>query len=202
MGYHPNFFEKEDKNAVRKNCFNRLKLILENIDTNKENMLDAGCSGGYYSFGLSDKFTNILAIDNQEDLIENCNKIKVDNNIDNVDFKKMDLTEIILDKQKYDCILYLSTHHHVCQQNGFKKATEILLDLSKKTNMMFFDMGQKDENCFSYAWWKELPELLNVSSQKEWLYNYLTENTVFKNFSIIGTSPIHGTRRFLWKMEK
>ena len=65
---------------------------------------------------------------------------------------------------------------------------------------MFFDMGQKDENCPEHGWWQKLPNL--DSSQEDWLKNYLQETTNCTKIEKIGSTFIHNTQRLLWKIEK
>ncbi len=198
MAYHPNYFNETISH--RQDCRKRLDLLSTYVEEGST-LLDLGCSGGYYSFGLSEKCSKILAIDSVKELIVECNNIKEANNISNVDFIEDDILRYLdFSQERWDYVLYLSTHHHVIGINGIPKASKFLKSLSERCNTMFFDMGQKNEKCPQHYWWKALPTL-NVT-QDTWLEQYLSENTVYNNREIIGTSPIHGVTRSLWKLDK
>ena len=198
--YHPDFFK--GGRSHRHDCRTRLDCISKYIEDNTQ-ILDIGCSGGYYSFGLSQRANNILAVDTEQNLINECNNIKERNDVTNVEFKVANIMDYIdsVDTE-WDVILYLSTHHHVIGNYGFEKAATLMRTLSERTSQMFFDMGQKNEKgCTGHYWWNALPSL-NGKDQDTWLRDYISENTEFTDLEIIGTSPIHKVTRSLWKLEK
>lgn len=195
MAYHTNFFNKDKSH--RKDLDTRLNLILENIDE-ANSLLDIGTSGGYYSFGLFEKFKHITAMDNEKKLIDECIEIQKKNNVTKIDFRNLSVNELLKKGNFWDCILYMSVHHHVILQYGNGEAGYILKELSQRCNVMFFDMGQKNENCKAHNWWKALPD---NDSQEEWLMDYLKSNTTFNSIKLIGSSKVHGVDRLLWKLE-
>lgn len=195
IDYHPNFFDLSE--SKRKDCFDRLNLIKKYI--NKGSLLDIGCSGGFYSFGLHSVCKPIMAFDNVKPLIDGCLKIQKEYNT-TINFRVGTLIDtFIKDNAPWDNILYMSVHHHIISQVGFDQATKIFSDLSKYCSKLFFDMGQKNEKCKQHEWWRCLP---NTNDQKEWLTNYILDNTDFSNVSIIGSSKIHGIDRLFFKLEK
>jgi len=103
--YHPNYFEPGK--SKRKDCFDRLELIKKYIFG--EEMLDVGCSEGFYSFGLREKFREILAIDNSEENIDKCMEIQRKYKVFNISFFPFDLVEgvDILQKLIYNCDTFL-----------------------------------------------------------------------------------------------
>lgn len=197
MAYHPNYF-KNDTNAARADCKKRLKLIRQYI--NRGNLLDIGCSGGYYSFGMYDICKPVWGIDIDKKLIDLCKKIQEENGT-GVRFLNYEVEEYLgkHDHIRWNTILYMSTHHHLIAQKGFEAANTILYKLSQKCGRMIFDMGQKNENCPQHKWWTLLP---NNTDQEEWLRNYLCEHTIFNRIETIGFTNIHGVRRLLWKLDQ
>lgn len=193
--YHANFFT--GGKSHRADLFDRLTVIRDNLK-GTTSMLDIGTSGGYYSFALHDTFTNITAIDNVPDLIEDCNKIQKEHGT-TIDFMVCDLKKILAGGDSWDCVLYMSVHHHVINQYGMQVANSLLKTLSNRSPLMFFDMGQKNENCPQHAWWQKLPA---TDNNEQWLRDYLSKNTSYNTFEIVGTTPIHGVQRILWKLER
>ncbi len=197
MSYHPNYF-KSDKISNRKDCSKRLKKIRERVTYGS--LVDIGCSGGFYSFGLQNVCDSILAFDIVSELIESCKKIQQEHRT-SIDFRVGDvdnMLEIIEENAPWENILYMSIHHHIVRQFGFEKATEILTRLSKSCFKMFFDMGQKNEGCKEHEWWRILPD---ADNQVQWLTDYLISNTIFSAATVIGSSPVHGKKRYLFELE-
>lgn len=195
MSYHPNFFKPSK--SKRSSCFDRLDLIKGHIS--KGSLLDIGCSGGFYSFGLNGRCSPIVAFDYVEDLIKECLVIQKKYNT-GIDFRVASLTaDFVKDSGPWENVLYMSIHHHIITQFGFDKAAEMFSDLSKHCLRMFFDMGQKNENCREHKWWQLLPE---IKDQEKWLVDYILSNTEFVDIDVIGSSSVHGVNRFFFKLEK
>lgn len=192
MAYHSNYFEGGASH--RKDLKARLELLKRNMKATGR-LLDVGTSGGYYSFGLSDTFDEIIAIDNVPSLIDECKEIQ-DKHGTSIDFRTADVTDI-LEEGPWDCILYLSVHHHVITKYDMEEASRILMEVSKKSPLMFFDMGQKNENCPGTPWWPKLPP---APDQEQWLREYIAKYTRYDNIELIGWTPIHGINRLLWKL--
>lgn len=198
MPYHPNYFEDGD-NVVRQNCMERLERI--RVFVKGGTLLDVGCSGGFYAFGLEQNCSGeIVAIDPSSSLVEECLRVK-EKYRSQVQFRVQGLEEFLdTDNKVWDTILYLSVHHHLVEQEGQDKAEKLLTKLSSRGNQMFFDMGQKDEgNCEQHRWWQMFPDLGEVS-EKDWIWLYLLTHTKYQRIDVIGSSPIHGTQRLLWRM--
>ena len=194
MSYHPNYFE--GGNAVRAECAARLECLRTNAEG--RTMFDVGCSEGYNAFGLSGSFDDILAVDNVGKNIAYCRKLAQQHAVLNIRWEHGDFMDFL--DGRWDCVLYLSVHHHLCGQLGMEKASEVLGALSERGEMMLIDMGQKNEQGVSqYGWWRALPP--TGGQQEEWMRSYLLENTRYMKAKCIGTFPIHGVRRFLWKLE-
>ena len=197
MNYHPNYFQQGG--AIRHDCQQRLELIKGHVQGGS--LLDIGCSQGFYSFGLCQKCSPILAIDKESHSIKTCEKIRQNNSIASaIDFECLSLDDILEECDFWDSCLYLSVHHHIVAQFGFEAAKLMLKRLSEKCHNMFFDMGQKNEqNCAMHKWWKLLP---TNTDQKTWLREYLETSTVYTDIKLIGSSHIHNVGRLLWKLTK
>ena len=199
MSYHPNFFESSGRKHVRQDCMGRLKSIQDHIEPGS--LLDVGCSEGFYSFGLHKNCSRILSIDKEPQLIEIARTIQQDQNQGwNIDFRCMELDDVLSGIGHWDACLYLSVHHHIISQFGLDIAKDILRKLSEKCDTMFFDMGQKNEqNSEMHEWWQLLPE---NDDQEKWLAEHLGDNTIYSHAEIIGSSDIHKVKRLLWKLTK
>ena len=201
-GYHPNFFDKVST-AGRSNCNDRLKTIKDNLNLETRNkLLDIGCSGGYFSFGMAEAFNKIESYDIKQELIDDCRNIQLAQNVKNIDFYCGDFFEsdYLENLNNYsNATLYLSTHHHVINTYGLQKASELLTNVFDMTDVLFFDMGQKNENRDGYPWWDKLPDLLG-QSQLSWLLEYINNTVSPKCIEIIGSSRVHDINRFLLRI--
>ena len=197
MSYHPNYFEPSP--AVR-DCKLRSDMIKDTIGKIGPSCLDIGCSGGYYSFFMRDLLNGaVKGIDTEQDLIDVCNQRAEENNVKNVLFQKIELSDYLIHtKERYNVILYMSVHHHMIARHGMEMASYLLKTLSARCEVMYFDMGQKDEMCSQHKWWQRLPICMD---QKKWLVDYLYDNTFFKKIEIVGSTPIHDTQRHFIRCE-
>lgn len=191
--YHPDYFAgRED--GHRQECWKRLDLLREHIKGGS--LLDLGCSEGFYSFGLGDTCYPIRSIEKDIKSYGKCLRAQKECGVD-VEFINGDILEEPF-PLKWDNILYMSVHHHIIEQVGIGKATEFLNALSCNNPIMFFDIGQKNENCPEHLWHRLLPD---TDDPEAWTHDYLEKNTEYKNITNIGSSPIHGIQRILWKLD-
>ena len=203
MEYHKNYYEEGASH--RGGLDERLDAILDVLD--EKYILDVGCSGGYYDFGLYEATDPkyILAIDTESDLIARCQDIQANNFVDDrVEFRVENLEDYIMfpsakvENGEPNACLYMSVHHHMIQRYGMDLATFMLRVLCHRFDRVIFDMGQKSEDCPSCKWWHELPDNVN---QQRWLEDYLLENTGCDIVEVIGKSTVHGTDRYLFNLE-
>ncbi len=208
--YHKNYFEEGASH--RGGLEERLDLLVKHVKN--PYVLDVGCSGGYFDFGLMDKrddIKTIYAMDKEPDLIDGCALTQRENMPNDVEANKFiffvaqSLSDYIafpsarVENGEANTCLYMSTHHHVIQKWGHEVAMFILQMLSLRFDQIIFDMGQKDEQgCDTYPWWNELPETEN---SKEWVRNYLLEYTGFDTVDCIGSTKVHGVDRWLFNLE-
>jgi len=199
MDYHPDFFAGAGS-SCRANCEERLAVLRRHV--RGSSLLDIGCSGGYYSFGMRERLPDVVAIDEVPELVEGCLRVQEREGTD-IDFRCVGLVEFLDSAvRRWDNVFYLSVHHHIVEQEGNAKAAELLRRVSEVGDRLFFDMGQQNEKrCQGHSWWRMLPSL-GDASQEDWLREYLLTNTVFTSATVVGSSPIHGVRRMLWKLER
>lgn len=190
--YHPDYSSGVE-NGHRQDCHARLKLLKKYIKGGS--LLDLGCSEGFYSFSFFD-ICDVTGIEQAEKEYLHCQKRA---GLIDIDFIRGDiLTSFdVIESQYWDTILYMSVHHHIIEQVGMEKATEFLKQISANGAQMFFDMGQKNENCPQHEWHQLLPD---TDDSGQWTHDYLKKNTVYDNIEKIGSSPIHGIQRALWKL--
>lgn len=200
MKYQLNFFDRSRK-GHRKDCMERLALVREHA-LGGGSLLDMGCDRGLFSFGLADMYSKVLGVDNCTETQQECNHLRDLHQQDfgHVTFVQQSVSEmtVSLKPDEHTTILYMSVHHHVIAQVGWKQANEHLRKLAEGCTQMFFDMGQKDERCPQHSWHRLLPEMPDPHA---WLEDYIRHYTRFTGVHLIGSSPIHGIRRLLWKLE-
>lgn len=191
MSYQPDFFDPRTK-GLRAGCVERLVAIRPHVNGD---VLDVGCSEGFFSFGVFDLAKSVLGVDPRRDLIDICRASK---QIPNVDFRCTALAELLRDdNSSWDTVLYLSVHHHLIKQCGMAEADRQLCVLLSRARCTLFDMGQKNEKgCRRYGWWSCLPAVPNPD---EWIRNKL-RSLSGRRVKKIGSSPIHGVKRGLWKI--
>lgn len=191
VSYQPDFFDQSSEGR-RAGCMARLAAIRPYISGN---VLDVGCSEGFFSFGISDLAESVLAIDHKPGLIEGC---CAQRRIPTVSFRCATLGELLeTTKLTWDTVLYLSVHHHVIRQREMREATRQLGALLDRAKRVLFDMGQKNEmGCRKDGWWGCLPA---TGDPEGWTRDYLC-SVRDRSVEKIGKSPIHGIQRALWKI--
>jgi 2-polyprenyl-3-methyl-5-hydroxy-6-metoxy-1,4-benzoquinol methylase len=114
-------------NDIKKN-----KIVKKNRSMNarsKIKVLDAGCGNGSLSFRLAKEGMNITGIDITKDNIDFSNNVKNKLKIDNINFKKMSITNIKLPKNSFDIIISSEVLEHIEDDN---KAVKELNKVLKK----------------------------------------------------------------------
>jgi len=196
MAYHPNYFEGGP--GHRSSCADRLQCLRNHAVG--RTMFDVGCSEGYNAFGMAETFDHILAVDNVERNVRGCVELAAQHNVGNITWVDGDFRAHLVGDAYWDCVMYLSVHHHICGQISIEQASKVLRELSERGEMMLFDMGQKnEEGVTENTWWKALPSV--DGDQEEWLRTYVLENTRYERAELIGSFPIHNIQRLLWKLE-
>jgi SAM-dependent methyltransferase len=93
---------------------NELKKIRKNFGTREISIFDAGTGYGQYSYFMSKKLSpcKILAVDVKQEWITDCKQFFGQSNINNVEFRVEDLTNIE-HKNKFDLIVCVDVMEHI-----------------------------------------------------------------------------------------
>ncbi len=192
--YHPNFFAPST-DVQRQHCEKRLALIRPFVSGN---VVDFGCSEGYFSFGVAEQADAVLGIDWKSAHIDTCRRYQ-QRFKDKVTFERADVEQFLTRGYRWDTALYLSVHHHIMGCHGMEAAARILFQILENTSgNMLFDIGQKNEvHTGANNWWKVLPG----GDPDEWVRGLLTAagaTTIEK----LGEFEFSKAKRGLWRASK
>ena len=102
----------------------RARKILKNIPKNINNMLDAGCGSGVYSFILKDKVNMINAVDISKEKISYLKDI---NPFNNIKFEVGDINSLNFSDNKFDFIVCSDVLEHVnSDSKAFSELARVL----------------------------------------------------------------------------
>jgi len=195
--YHPLYCLGRKNKSARK-VETRWRAICALYDFKDKEVLDLGCSGGYFSFEASKVAKNVTAVDADNTIISENKILAVKYGFHNVNFIHAVISpEVINTFPHYDVTLFLSVLHHVMavsdrypwnrQKNGYEYGLEILTSLIKKTDVLIFEMGQSNE---SFEWAKKLPKML--PSPDTWIVKNLLRPAGFDAVEIISPPEYRG----------
>ena len=198
-------------------CYERLNLILNNVDCNGLKVLDIGCSLGYFCYQLAKKGATVTGIDADPALIYINRKICELYGL-NITFRQAFLDmDVIESLGHYDCIIMFSILHHIMAnakisyqwelpKSGLEYSIELLSMLAKKCDrLFFFEMAQTGETPY---WTEMLPKM--TPSPDVWIKRELEEAsfgkvTVFSPQQIYPPNlirPGSKTNRYIFMAEK
>lgn len=189
----------------RKKTDSRLGIILDHLDPENKKILDVGCSNGFFCYELAKMGAIVSGVDKNKEVISLNNKITkyfglninfFENNVDLNFFKNL---------SDYDVILFLSVLHHIfhhCRQKPLELCNEIIKSISKKTNLLIFEIGQSAE---PFTWSKKL--FLMEPDPKQWIINNLFEGSDFTNIEVVDppaftNGKLASMRKFIWKWNR
>jgi len=146
--YHDLPFEGLDEfSSHRGRTRKRIELINSHIGIKNKTVLDIGCSVGGISLGMAESGAkHVTGVDYAKDSIEIAQEaamtLKMD---DRTTFKVEEITiEWAKALPKYDVIIWLSQWMWIVKQHGMEYAQELLFEVSKKTDLMFFESSADD----------------------------------------------------------
>ncbi len=184
----------------RTKCPERLAMLLKYCSGN---LLDVGCAEGFFSRGVAHRCDAVFAIDNVKSNISAARdgpleqEVKAKPATAAITFAHMGVEEwIVQSGAVMDTILYMAVHHHLIEQIGMPKARSVLRELMALTEgNLIFEMGQKNENDVKhFGWWKALPP----GDPDDFIADELTAAGA-RCVEKIGTTPVHGVHRGLWR---
>jgi len=182
--YHKNWYGNDAHQ--RTDSAVRLSRIADSYIFMDKSVIDLGCNIGCFSFGMGTIAKQVIGIDYDTKAIEFANKMKEENNVENVDFINANIT---LDKLKeigpVDCILGLAVHSWVMHENGIEEVEKIIDWCSKNASVNFIELQYEGE-AGAY------PGLKNDKDCEKYLKKYF--KYVYKICKINGWGP-----RTIWK---
>jgi len=146
--YHDLPFEGlDDFDVHRGRTRARIDKLRRHYNPAGKRILDIGCSVGGISLGMAEKGAeHVLGVDYDEDSIKvaqaAAKHLKMDNK---VEFKVQDITiEWVKSLPRFDLIIWLSNWMWVVKQHGMEYAQELLFEVSKKTDHLYFESAADD----------------------------------------------------------
>ena len=161
----------------------RLDIILDHFVPDGKTILDLGCSNGFYCYQLAQRGGLVTGIDKNNEILDLNRKISAFYEWD-IHFEEhfMDL-EFFQSIEHYDAVLFLAVLHHIFNHtfvHPIEYCREIIEALSKKTNLLFFEIGQSGE---PFAWSRKLA--LMEPDPKQWVLDNLFAGSEFDQIEVI-----------------
>ncbi len=169
--YQDIYGHKEYNKSSSRDCSKReewirriIREIQEKTGKKELRVLDLGCAQGYYSLVAAEMGCNVVGVDMQDINIQICNLLREECNAQ-CTFQHEKIQTIIdsVQTQEYDIVFLFSVIHHVCNENGFDYARQMLEKLAENTNCILAEMALKEEPLY---WSRYLPE-----NYSEWFVN-------------------------------
>jgi SAM-dependent methyltransferase len=174
----PTLNEKNEFEGGKRDYFRRLSILKDNIDFRNKNILDLGCSDGFFALSLAEEAKHVTAIEADADKISRCNKRKEQLGINNVDFYQRAITsELVEELPYYDVTIFMAVFHHMWNASKVygvntktrkEQAKSIFASICAKTDVLAFELGDTKEEGDAYqtSW-------MSRKRQKEWVINDL-----------------------------
>ncbi|MFW6030120.1 MAG: class I SAM-dependent methyltransferase [Halanaerobiales bacterium] len=114
------------KNSAVRRLDEIYRILAQLVEANIKTLVDVGCSNGYLTNLISEKFqiSQVIGLDNDEDNLEIAKKL-----YPNIQFKTVNLNEKVEAEAKYDIVTCLETLEHVGNLN---QALENILSITNK----------------------------------------------------------------------
>ncbi|MFA5393565.1 MAG: class I SAM-dependent methyltransferase [Candidatus Ratteibacteria bacterium] len=187
--YQPIYFDdfKNIKTSLNRDNFHKkFNLIFKYVDGDLSNkrILDVGSNAGFFSFAAAEKNAVVDALEPSIRYYELCRKLCAIYGISNINFINNPISAGFLDNKHYDYGFMLSVFQWISEENNkLAYAKNILLETSKHTDVLFFELG-----CNSGK------SAIETKKKNHLAYvNYLLKNnTTYKNVKLIGASKLWG----------
>lgn len=111
------------------------KIIKKGVN---KDALDIACHTGRYSFALSKKGLNVLAIDTSYKALKVAKNIRKKLGIKNIRFKRADATKL-KERKKFDIIILMELLHHLPNDIAIKLLKQAIM-LLKPGGFIIFDL--------------------------------------------------------------
>lgn len=197
--YQP-IYNSANEDQVTRLCYDRWKSIEKFIPEKKGSVLDIGSNIGYFTFKFSERGFLSHGVESDVLNIIVSNSIKEKNKIKNAIFSQDIVDENFIEKMSYYLLINnLSVFHHWVKRFGKDKAIEMLKNISKNCECMFFETGQNNEKKMS---WSQSLEFMGNDS-RIWVRKKFKEFG-FKKIEVIGQFPtgLSHIKRYLFFAKK
>lgn len=197
--YQP-IYNSVNEGQVTRLCYDRWRSIEKVVPKKKGSMLDIGSNIGYFTFKFSEKGFLSHGVESDVFNIIISNSIKEKNKINNAIFSQDIVDEKFIEKMPYYFLINnLSVFHHWVKRFGQEKAIEMLKNISKNCECMFFETGQNNEKKMS---WSKSLEFMGDDS-RIWVRDKFKEFG-FKKIEVIGQFPtgLSKVNRYLFFAKK
>ena len=108
-------FESPERDAYQKP--KEVITYLGNLET--KTIMDIGAGSGYFSIPLAEKAQKVIAADVNQEFLDHINKKVKDNNIKNVEVRKIPFDSPALQPKEVDMVLIVNTYHHINNRSDY-----------------------------------------------------------------------------------
>jgi len=164
-------------------------------------VLDLGANLGFFGFAWSNELKKYVGVDNDLLCINASELLKNRRELSRLTFIKADVVDFMVKlKEQYDVCLFFSLYHHILLKAGKEKAHNLLKNISKHCKVMYFDMGQKNEqkDYPKRKWYIVLPD----KDPEMFIAEEVLENSEFVKYKVLGETRVGKSRRILFRFEK
>lgn len=157
----------------------RLSVILENVAIKGKTVTDLGCNIGAFLLEFAKTGAECTGYDYDENNILFAREIAKQLNLP-IDFRHSKISlDMIKQLPKTDIIVYLDTWMWQVKQYGLEIAKEILFELSKKCDVLFFSSAAGQNSMARME-----------GTNQTTIYNWLLQNTAFQKITKIYESRV------------
>ncbi len=185
-------FELKGKLKERKRKRPDLRMQLFDLDVKDKLVYDLGCSNGYFCYEFAKRGARVIGVDKNKEVLE-LNKLIAKYYELDIEFIEDDLSDIDFYRERMkecDIAIFCSVIHHFFARkiiDPISFCRQILSEISKKTNLLFFESGQNGE---PFNWSTKL-NIMGMEPQNWILKNWLN-STEFRKVEVINPLGFNG----------
>ena len=161
------------------------------------NILDLGCSQGFFSLNLANAGAVVTGIDYLEENIAICRTIADEHPNYKIQFEVKKIEDFLpsIRQDQYDLVLGLSVFHHLIYEHDKETVTGWIADLGKKVNCGIFELALKSEPLY---WADKQPD-----NPQEILkdFAFIHEVNRFATHLSETTRPLYFASNFIWYLD-
>ncbi|KAA3633962.1 MAG: DUF1698 domain-containing protein [Calditrichaeota bacterium] len=190
----------EEVSSSQRLCQDRWNIMKQYLPKSDFSFMDIGSQIGYFTFQAAAEGAVSFGVERSKRACQVANAIKELRNMEHAAFLNMGVDSFtVKGLPKVDVLCCMSIYHHWVRESGFAEADKIFTELTAKTNALFFDTGQSNEENTD---WTESLEFMNPDPIA-WIENYLKEKQFTKviQLGLFGTHLSH-IPRMLFYAEK